>query len=88
MQSSVYHTTSKKIYYFGGYYNDVNAIGTANLTFREAIVFNTATATWEKQAFTGGVIPTVRRYHTMTLCKKLLYINSWLIYSINFCINW
>ncbi|KAK4515110.1 Glutathione synthetase [Mucor velutinosus] len=67
MQSSIYHTSSKKIYYFGGYYNDVSAVGTANLTFQEAIVFDTATSTWGKQAFTGGVIPTVRRYHTMTL---------------------
>lgn len=69
MQSSVYHTSSKKIYYFGGYYNDINAVGTANLTFAEAIVFDTTTSTWGKQVFTGGVIPTVRRYHTMTLCK-------------------
>ncbi|KAL7330093.1 hypothetical protein PS15p_205081 [Mucor circinelloides] len=67
MQSSVYHTSSKKIYYFGGYYNDINAVGTANLTFAEAIVFDTTTSTWGKQVFTGGVIPTVRRYHTMTL---------------------
>ncbi|GAN11338.1 hypothetical protein MAM1_0552d10897 [Mucor ambiguus] len=67
MQSSIYHANSKKIYYFGGYYNDVSAVGTANLTFQEAIVFDTATSTWDKQAFTGGVIPTVRRYHTMTL---------------------
>ncbi|KAL9537244.1 hypothetical protein MBANPS3_011955 [Mucor bainieri] len=67
MQSSIYHASSKKIYYFGGYYNDVNAVGTANLTFQEAVVFDMATSTWGTQAFTGGVIPTVRRYHTMTL---------------------
>lgn len=69
MQSSIYHANSKKIYYFGGYYNDVSAVGTANLTFQEALVFDTTTSTWGQQTFTGGVIPTVRRYHTMTLCE-------------------
>ncbi|KAL9559553.1 hypothetical protein MBANPS3_000379 [Mucor bainieri] len=67
MHTSIYHASSKKIYYFGGVYNDLNVIGTKNLTFSEAIVFDTATSTWGKQAFTGGGIPTVRRYHTTTL---------------------
>ncbi|KAL9536902.1 hypothetical protein MBANPS3_012271, partial [Mucor bainieri] len=90
--ASIYHAGSKKIYYFGGTYNDVNVTGTKNQTLSEAIVFDTATSTWGTQAFTGGVIPTVRRYHTATLLPSgqhvLLYggtIHSGAIPSRDFC---
>ncbi|KAF1802653.1 hypothetical protein V8B55DRAFT_1481806 [Mucor lusitanicus] len=67
-QTSIYHGSSKKIYYFGGSYNFVNERGdTVNSTFSEALVFDTTTSSWGNQTFTGGVIPTVRRYHTTTL---------------------
>ncbi|KAL9557628.1 hypothetical protein MBANPS3_001278 [Mucor bainieri] len=80
LQSSVYHASSKKIYYFGGYYNNLNGVGTENSSFSEALVFDTATSSWGNQIFTGSAIPTQRGYHTLTLLPSnqdlLLYGGS------------
>ncbi|KAI8641832.1 hypothetical protein BD408DRAFT_443973 [Parasitella parasitica] len=65
-QSSVYHTSSKTIYYFGGWYNAIVTQGTENQTLNEAIVFNTVTSTWGTQQF-GGAFPSARTDHTTTL---------------------
>lgn len=70
MQAPVYHPTSKKIFYFGGLVNNATTeqpVGTRNVSMSEALTFDTANGSWGTQSFTGDLIPSVRRSHTVTL---------------------
>lgn len=73
MQAPVYHPTSKKIFYFGGLVNNATTeqrVGTKNVSMSEALTFDTVNNVWETQIFTGDLIPSVRRSHTVTLCMS------------------
>lgn len=70
MQASVYHPISKKIFYFGGLVNNATTdqlVGTSNVSMSEVLTFDTANGAWGTQIFTGDLIPSVRRSHTVTL---------------------
>ena len=70
MQESVYHPTSKKIFYFGGLVNNATTevlVGTKNVSMSEILTFDTVNGIWATQIFTGDLIPTPRRSHTVTL---------------------
>lgn len=70
MQESIYHPTSKKIFYFGGLVNNATTeelVGTKNVSMTEILTFDTANGIWGTQIFTGDLIPTPRRSHTVTL---------------------
>ncbi|KAL9559550.1 hypothetical protein MBANPS3_000376 [Mucor bainieri] len=70
MQASVYHPTSKKIFYIGGLVNNAtteDVVGTKNVSMSEIITFDTATGAWGTQVFTGDLIPSPRKSHTVTL---------------------
>lgn len=76
MQAPVYHPTSKKIFYFGGLVNNATTeelTATQNVSMSEILTFDTVTNTWGSQNFSGELIPTSRRSHTVTLreCLKL-----------------
>lgn len=73
MQAPVYHPTSKKIFYFGGLVNNATTeqrVGIKNVSMSEALTFDTVNNVWETQSFTGDLIPSVRRSHTVTLCMS------------------
>lgn len=73
MQSSFYHPSSKKIFYIGGLVNNVTteqSIGTKNVSMTEALTYDTVNNIWGIQTFSGDLIPTPRRSHTVTLCNK------------------
>ena len=81
MQASVYHPISKKIFYFGGLVNNATTdqlVGTSNVSMSEVLTFDTANGAWGTQIFTGDLIPSVRRSHTVTLRmlqgKKFYYM--------------
>lgn len=76
MQVSVYHPTSKKIFYIGGLVNNAttdDVIGTRNVSMSEILTFDTVTGAWETQVFTGDLIPSPRKAHTVTLCKYCIF---------------
>ncbi|KAK4515118.1 60S ribosomal protein L10 [Mucor velutinosus] len=73
MQEPVYHPTSKKIFYFGGMLNNATTeelTATQNVSMSEILTFDTVTNTWGTQNFTGELIPTPRRSHTVTLLSS------------------
>ncbi|KAF1802644.1 hypothetical protein FB192DRAFT_1379124 [Mucor lusitanicus] len=70
MQASVYHPTSKKIFYIGGLVNNATTeevVGTRNVSMSEITTFDTVTGNWGTQIFTGDLIPSARKAHTVTL---------------------
>ncbi|KAL9549194.1 hypothetical protein PS6_006215 [Mucor atramentarius] len=73
MQESVYHPSSKKIFYFGGLVNNATTeevVGTRNASMSEILTFDTVNGAWGTQIFTGDLIPTPRRSHTVTLLSS------------------
>ncbi|KAL0143918.1 hypothetical protein V8B55DRAFT_1353013 [Mucor lusitanicus] len=73
MQAPVYHPTSKKIFYFGGLVNNATTeelTATQNVSMSEILTFDTVTNTWGSQNFSGELIPTSRRSHTVTLLSS------------------
>ncbi|KAL7315931.1 hypothetical protein PS15m_005091 [Mucor circinelloides] len=73
MQKSIYHPASKKIFYFGGVVNNgttEEVVGTRNASMSEILTFDTVNGTWGTQIFTGDLIPTPRRSHTVTLLSS------------------
>jgi len=73
MQASVYHPSSKKIFYIGGLVNNATTeeiAATRNVSMSEITTFDTATGAWGTQNFTGELIPSPRKSHTVTLCMS------------------
>ncbi|CAO0797300.1 unnamed protein product [Mucor circinelloides] len=73
MQESVYHPSSKKIFYFGGLVNNATTeevVGTKNVSMSEILTFDTVNGAWGTQIFTGELIPSPRRSHTVTLLSS------------------
>ncbi|GAN09925.1 hypothetical protein MAM1_0304c09458 [Mucor ambiguus] len=70
LQTSVYHPTSKKIFFIGGLVNNATTeevVNTRNVSMSEIMTFDTVTGAWGTQLFTGDVIPSPRKSHTATL---------------------
>ncbi|KAL9557629.1 hypothetical protein MBANPS3_001279 [Mucor bainieri] len=70
IQRSVYHPTSKKIFYIGGLVNNATTealVATRNASMSEITTFDTVTGAWGTQNFTGDTIPSAREAHTVTL---------------------
>jgi hypothetical protein len=75
LQTSVFDPISKKIFFFGGTYEDTlypgYVAGETEIwhSFSYALTFDTVSGAWGNQTLKGAVIPTVRESHTTTLCK-------------------
>lgn len=66
-QRSVFDPISNKIFFLGGGYFDPSR-GFVYSPLRSATTFDLNSGTWGAQAL-GGVLPTARSLHTLTLCK-------------------
>jgi hypothetical protein len=71
----VFDPISKKIFYFGGTYEDTFYPGyKAGVTeiwhsMAYALTFDTVSGAWGNQTLNGDTIPTMRDSHTTTFCK-------------------
>jgi hypothetical protein len=74
-QTSVFDPATKKIFFFGGTFEDISSPGYVPIAYKTwhqlsySLTFDTTSGVWGNQTLKGDVIPSERRLHTTTLCK-------------------